>query len=62
MERFRSNLESDKYFYTIENETKYSEPYMRCYDNETAKKYCPERWKSMTRWLQSAKMVGTDIT
>ena len=56
IEKFRSKLESDRYFYTIENETKYSEPYMRCYDNERAKKYCPERWKSMTRWLQSAKM------
>ena len=58
IEKFRSQLQSDKYFYTIENESKYSEPYMRCYDDETAQEYCPERWKAMQRWLQSAETVS----
>lgn len=56
--KFRSQLESDDFFYTIENENNYSEPYMRCYDDETAQKNCPERWKAMTQWLQSAEVVS----
>ena len=57
IEKFRSLLESDKFFYPVENENKYPEPYMRCYDDETAKQNCPERWKAMTRWLESAEEV-----
>lgn len=61
IEKFRSQLESDAFFYTIENETKYPEPYMKCYDTETAKQNCPQRWKTMTRWRQSAEEVSAYI-
>jgi hypothetical protein len=61
IKKFRSQLERDDFFYTVENENYYSELYMKCYDEETAKIFCPRRWKAMTRWLQSAEAVGTNL-
>ena len=58
IEKFRSQLESDEFFYAVENETKYPESYMKCYDTETAKLHCPQRWKAMNRWRQSAQAVS----
>ena len=62
IKKFRIQLENDKYFYIVENETTNSELYMKCYDKTTAEKYCPQRWKAMNRWLESAKTVRFILT
>lgn len=39
-----------------ENETK-GEAFTKCTDEESAKKYCPTRWKAMMKWFSFAQMA-----
>ena len=56
--KFRAILAGDQYFYTIVNETEHDEPHLVCYDAKSAEKYCPQRWKAMNDWRQSAQSVS----
>ena len=39
-----------------DNETK-GDAFIKCSDEEKAKKYCPKRWEAMMKWFDFSRMV-----
>lgn len=59
IEEFRVHLQTRQFFYDNDNKTrKLEQTYLECYDDASAQKHCPRRFKAMSKWLRSAKQVA----
>lgn len=62
IKQFQAQLSSQEFYYKFGNDPHNSSAqHLMCTDAETAQKYCPERWKAMNKWLQSARAVSSRL-